>query len=411
MDTLNGFNRKHPMKSLVLFSILFLSQLSHSQWYEQASGVSSQLADVGFLNDNEGYAVGNSKILKTSDGGTNWSISYDCSYILESITFTQNKTHIVGHNISTSESMYLKSFDNGASWIETVLPTAGVLSDIFFPSNLIGYTIGSQGILLKTVDGGNSWNPYGTGISSMIEAIYFHDDSHGFAVGGFSGGYMYETLDGGSTWNEISVAATTFLQSITFSSASVGYTVGWDGDIFKTTDGGANWSQQTPVAVYGNLDVCFTDDNTGYIVGGQSSAAEIQKTTDGGNTWTSQSIQVNHGLISIHFPSSNNGFAVGASGTILNTSNAGGVGIYEIESSLVKIEVYPNPCVNNFEIKMSSNAEEVLNIDIISDIGKIVYSQPYLINEAIDVSHLKNGVYLVRINFQGHTLIKKLYKK
>jgi hypothetical protein len=77
----------------------------------------------------------------------------------------------------------------------------------------------------------------------------------------------------------------------------------------------------------------------------------------------------------------------------------------------VKIEVYPNPCVNNFEIKMSSNAGEVLNIDIVSDIGKIVYSQPYLTDKVIDVSHLKSGVYLVKINFQGHQIIKKLYKK
>jgi hypothetical protein len=276
---------------------------------------------------------------------------------------------------------------------------------------LIGYSIGSQGTLLKTIDGGSSWDLHGTGISSMIQEIYFHDTNHGFAVGGFSGGYMYETFDGGLTWTEITVSASSFLQGITFSSPNIGYAVGWDGDIFKTTDAGVNWTQQTPVQVYGNMDVHFTNDNTGYIVGGEAAVAEIQKTIDGGNSWVSQSPVVNHGLIGVHFPSANTGFAVGGGGTILNTSNAGGLTISEIESNSTRITLFPNPCVNSFEFSLSSNLSAIDQIEIISDNGQIVYSQPYAEGKEINVTELLSGVYLVRIQLQEGSIIKKLYKK
>lgn len=398
------------MKTFTLFLALCLSHVVTAQWNEQNSGITSQLTDVRFQSDTEGFAVGFSKILKTTDGGTNWSTSYTCNYFLEGIEFTQNKIHVIGHDSQSGESKILFSSDNGGSWSELTLPQAGILNDICFATNLIGYAMGTQGTLLKTVDGGISWNVHGTGVSSMIQALYFFDENHGFAAGGFSGGYIFETTDGGSTWTEISVAASSFLQGITFVNTAIGYVVGWDGDIFKTTNGGITWLQQTPVQVYGNMDVQFIDQSTGYIVGGGSNSAEIQKTTDGGNSWFSQSPAVNQGLVALHFPSPNVGYAVGAGGTILNTSNGGGVSLSELEINSTQVTVYPNPCENHFELVMSSESWDIDKVDIISDAGAIVYSQAFSEGDPIDVSELTSGVYLVRMNVGDEVIMKKLYK-
>lgn len=399
------------MKHLILATLLSFSFLSNAQWTEQTSGVSTQLTDVRFKTDNLGFAIGAGKILKTANGGLSWFTSYNCDYFLESIEFTQTKIHVVGYNLTTSESMYISSTNNGATWTETTLPSTGILNDLFFPSDLTGYAIGSQGDLLKTTNGGTNWTLHGTGISSMIQALYFHDNNHGFAVGGFSGGYLFETTDGGLTWTELPILATTFLQGITFSSPTIGYIAGWDGDIFKTSDGGSTWTPQTPAAVYGNLDVCFTDDNTGYIVGGSATSAEIQKTINGGNSWFSQSPGVNQGLIAVHFPSPGTGYAVGSGGTILSTTNAGGLTLTEIENNAHQVEIFPNPCTDKFELKTAFNVEQIVSIQIISDQGKLVYNQSYDQDEPMNVSELAAGVYLVKINLEEHTIIKKLYKK
>lgn len=399
------------MKYVALFVILTLSQLSIAQWNQQSSGVTNQLTDVRFKTDTEGYVVGASRILKTTDGGNTWNTVHSSSFYLEAIEITTTKILVVGYNTSTSESMLLSSSNNGVSWIETVLPSAGIVNDIFFPSSQIGYAAGSQGTILKTLNGGITWNVIGSGISSMIQSLYFHDANHGFAVGGFSGGYMYETVDGGLTWNEITVSATSFLQAITFSSTSTGYAVGWDGDIFKTTDGGTSWTQQTPVQVYGNMDVYFTDNATGYIVGGSASSAEIQKTIDGGNSWFSQSPGVSHGLIGLHFPSANTGFAVGDAGTILSTSNGGGLSISELPSTAIDIELFPNPCETSFEFQFSSPLSSIEQVEIISGNGQLVYSEPYAEGNAIDVSQFSSGLYLVKLTIQGQSIIRKLYKK
>ncbi|NVK64428.1 MAG: T9SS type A sorting domain-containing protein [Flavobacteriales bacterium] len=399
------------MKIFTLLLGLLLSQVVTAQWNEQNSGISNQLTDVRFRNDMEGLAIGTYKIMKTTDGGSNWSTSYTCNYFLEAIEFTQNRTYVIGHNAQIGESIILFSSDNGTSWSELTLPQAGILNDICFVTDLIGYTMGTEGTLLKTVDGGISWNAHGTGVSSMIQALYFHDANHGFAAGGFSGGYLFETTDGGLTWTEISVSATSFLQSITFTNVDIGYAVGWDGDIFKTVDGGANWSQQTPVQVYGNMDVQFTENNIGYIVGGSSNSAEIQKTIDGGVNWFSQSPAVNQGLVAVHFPSSGVGYAVGAAGTIVKTSNAGGVSLSELDLNSNKVTIFPNPCENSFELRMSSNELSIDDIEIISDAGAVVYRQSFSKGEKIDVSELESGVYLVKITMGGKVAVKKLYKR
>ncbi|MFT5778447.1 MAG: photosystem II stability/assembly factor-like uncharacterized protein [Crocinitomicaceae bacterium] len=399
------------MKLIILLCLTVTSNFAFTQWNQQSSGINSQLTDVEFINDLEGFAVGNSKILKTINAGVDWTLSYDCDYLLESVEFTVNKIIVVGYDIFNSQSIALISNDNGVTWIETVLSPAGFLYDVDFPTDLIGYTMGSQGILLKTVDGGNTWNVYGTGISSLIQDIYFHDSSHGFAVGGLSGGYIYETLDGGATWIEIVISATSFLQGIYFSSTNIGYAVGWDGDIFKTINGGLNWTQQTPVQVYGNMDVYFVDDNVGYIVGGGAFIAEIQKTEDGGNTWFSQSPLVNYGLIGVHFPSTDIGYTVGDGGTILNTDNGGGVSLDELEAGSTQLEVYPNPCTDAFKIKISDDKINNVTISIISDDGKIVFEGAFNNGDEVPVTNLNSGVYLIKIISDDQSFIKKLYKQ
>jgi len=58
----------------ILFAILIYNNVLISQWYQQVSGVTSDLSSVHFFDQQNGIVVGDQgTIIKTSDGGTTWT--------------------------------------------------------------------------------------------------------------------------------------------------------------------------------------------------------------------------------------------------------------------------------------------------------------------------------------------------
>ncbi|WP_458626285.1 T9SS type A sorting domain-containing protein [Winogradskyella sp. PC D3.3] len=70
------------------------------------------------------------------------------------------------------------------------------------------------------------------------------------------------------------------------------------------------------------------------------------------------------------------------------------------------ISIYPNPASNELHINTTGKAE----VSIYDILGKMVISKEVNTNSAIAIASLKNGIYLVRIKFNGkisqHRLIK-----
>ena len=76
--------------------------------------------------------------------------------------------------------------------------------------------------------------------------------------------------------------------------------------------------------------------------------------------------------------------------------------------SNTEFSIYPNPATNGFvNITTSSNA--AINVSVYDVIGKQVLSQT--INNRLDVSNLKTGVYILQLNQNGATTTKKLVIK
>ena len=84
--------------------------------------------------------------------------------------------------------------------------------------------------------------------------------------------------------------------------------------------------------------------------------------------------------------------------SIGEVQNACVTGVNEIEMKSV-ITIYPNPSRNILNIEVSS-FELMETIQIFDQIGKLVYSGPF--NNSIDVSHLKSGLYILKI--EGPTI-------
>jgi len=139
----------------------------------------NQINGMQFVNANLGYAVGNcGTILKTADGGTNWSIlSSGTTSHLNAVSFVDASTGwVVG-----AGGVILKTADGGATWD---LQTKGTtLNGVFFIDANNGWAVGDTGLILRTTDGGANWGSFGSPTSNSLKSVHFADASYGWAAG------------------------------------------------------------------------------------------------------------------------------------------------------------------------------------------------------------------------------------
>ena len=64
--------------------------------------------------------------------------------------------------------------------------------------------------------------------------------------------------------------------------------------------------------------------------------------------------------------------------------------------------VFPNPAQNNIIINSPNQSLKASKIEILTAIGQVIYTQPFVWNEPIDISNLPNGLYFIQV--KGHHL-------
>ena len=270
------------------------------QWqYPKPQG--NTLYDIHVFNKDTAIAVGDyGTIIKTTDGGMNWSVKYklcDMDYLFR----------------------------------------------ICFVNNNVGFAAGGKA-LLKTEDGGENWSVLKTDTTNHgYSCLYFTDEDTGFV---FGTGQILKTTDGGKNWKRSFITQYDDIpsfQSVSFVDSQHGWGVcfGFYGnEIYRTTDGGKTWEQCTNInpRIYGSNGVHFIDKNTGWVVSGMG---DIIKTTDGGQTWLNQRNDINTHYYSVYFINADTGWVVGNpgtsrldTGTVLITTNGGTT--WEDQSSEIK---------------------------------------------------------------------------
>jgi photosystem II stability/assembly factor-like uncharacterized protein len=123
------------------------------------------------------------------------------------------------------------------------------LNGVAFPDATHGWAVGEDDgamggmgyIILVTADGGAHWTvqkdtadePY----YNILYGVAFSDDTHGWAVGGYSP--ILATSDGGATWTVQDKSATQpAFNGIAFSDATHGWAVSFHSTIVATSTGG-----------------------------------------------------------------------------------------------------------------------------------------------------------------------------
>jgi parallel beta-helix repeat protein/predicted outer membrane repeat protein len=299
-----------------------------SPWALLNSGTTCTLNSVYFTDATTGYAVGGDawsygKILKTTNGGSDWTTqTLSSNSYLNSVYFTNTNT---GYVVGTYGTI-LKTTNGGLTWNNQTSGITSTLYAVYFTSKDTGYAVGGNsydsGTILKTTNGGSSWLPQTSGTTNNLYAVYFKDSYTGYAVG--YNGTILKTTNGGLNWTAQNSGSTSnSLHSVVFLNENAGYATGTNtsmamATILKTTDGGVNWNAQVFSSANEISSIVLINADTAYAVGESSGmSGKIFKTIDGGTNWSILSSGDPNALYSVYFTDSNRGYIVGGGGAVL----------------------------------------------------------------------------------------------
>jgi photosystem II stability/assembly factor-like uncharacterized protein len=147
----------------------------------------------------------------------------------------------------------LISADEGATWIQSVVPTRAMLTAVTFPTETHGWAVGHDGVILHTRDGGETWlrQDDGKDLETIFLDVLFLDARRGFVVGAY--GKFLETTDGGKSWTPRRIFEEDLhLNRLTQDQAGTLFLAGESGLVLVSTDKGATWSR-SPLEYEGSL--------------------------------------------------------------------------------------------------------------------------------------------------------------
>jgi photosystem II stability/assembly factor-like uncharacterized protein len=277
--------------------------------------------DIDFFDEYFGLAVGNTgTIIKTSDGGLNWSLkeSHRPEHILEVDVVSNSIAYAIGYYF------IIKTTDGGENWFTIPDPTNFYLNDIFFIDELKGFIVGEVGHMYYTDDGGNSWINQNSGTTAELKSIHFFNENIGMALGYTNNysDYIIRTTDGGITWINCSFSNSPFFiaEGIFLTTELKAFVISMD-DLFYTSNGGQTWMQQQFESSTAFASIAFYDSLNGYISGFE----EIYRTSNGGNSWETFSFSLGDAiwLYGITAPNQNLIYSAGRWGRMVYSSDGG----------------------------------------------------------------------------------------
>ena len=164
-----------------------------ASWFPQNSGTYNTMRSVWFTSETNGIAVGDGgTIIKTSNAGENWNVIPGVSTgYLTNVCFTDSENGWIA-----GDSYLLRSTNGGSNWITQPAVTNPYY--IYFFTPMIGYTLGFNGAgteIKKTTNGGQTWEDQHCPAQYNIYSVCFASALTGCAVG-YSGTILRTTTGG-----------------------------------------------------------------------------------------------------------------------------------------------------------------------------------------------------------------------
>ncbi len=411
-------------------------------WYQQfiTNIGGRQINDITFTDSLHGFAITNevsdtSFVLRTTNGGDNWTINHFdsgiCSYY--SVQFLNTNTGFVsGYIYNGSNYRLLKTTNGGNTWVYVDHSSDIVAIDMHVLSIDTIWLVDSgslTGGVYRTTNGGASWDHQINLGSSNPDHLFMYSSTFGF-IGKYGGSYLRRTTNGGLNWDVVESGGFNGFSDMCFVNTLTGYRA--ISTIKKTTDGGISWvSQVLPqggqIITSAITKISVLNKDTLWGIGGEilvnsQSRGIIYRTINGGQNWTFQTpdtgIFVPGPYNYIQFVNSKCGWAytLGLYGGIHTTTGGDPVwltGIEQISSEVPKeyklFQNFPNPFnpSTNIKYQITNNRSYIKLIvyDIAGrEIIKLVDREQNAGTYKVDwnASGYSSGVYFYTLTVNGN---------
>ncbi|EJM25553.1 BNR/Asp-box repeat protein [Pseudomonas sp. GM21] len=146
------------MISVGLHGLIQRSTDGGKTWQQVDSPVSSDLVQVRFRDEHNGWIVGHDAlVLHTTDGGRNWQVQLDGRRLLKLLNGYYGPRAEKGDE---SAALVLKEVAMAASTSATPDVLAAPFLDVMFDKQGNGFAVGAFGLLLHSTDNGENWEPW-----------------------------------------------------------------------------------------------------------------------------------------------------------------------------------------------------------------------------------------------------------
>ena len=307
---------------------------------------SPQITDLQMLDAINGWAIGDTNVLRTTDGGATW---YDVTPAgINGVDVTAGRFFLDPSNAwvttsgaTTTTGTLHHTIDGGHTWSSIAIPFGGASLQFLDASDgwaLVGLGAGMSHeavAVFRTHDGGTTWNqvfiddPMVSGSTDTLplvgdkNGIVALDGNRGWVTGEQPSSdfiYVYISQDGGATWVQQTInmpagysgAMTNAFLPRFFNSTNgvlpVGLYFETPGTVFYlSNDGGLTWNPSTPVVLNGSYSIASQVD---FFLWDGGPALYVSH--DSGSTWSTvkPNININDTLLSFQFVNATTGWAV-----------------------------------------------------------------------------------------------------
>jgi photosystem II stability/assembly factor-like uncharacterized protein len=383
-----------------LLLILFATQIGFAQWQQTSCPTSSYINC--FTNSGTDIFVGTAGhgIYLTSDSGNTWTAKNSGLGNLTVTSMALSGTTIFA---GTYGGVY-KSINHGSTWT-SASPSITVTCLAISDTNIFAGT--DAGIYLS-VNNGATWTAVNTGLTNLHVRSIAISGNNIFAGTWNSGGVFLSTNNGGNWTAKNSGITNLNIYSVAFYGTEILAGTG-GGGIFLSLNNGTSWSAKNTGLV--NLFVqAFAIRDTNIFAG--TFGGGVYRSKNNAANW----VPINYGLTNSFIFSLNiNGKKIYAGTNTAGVWRCGlteYIGIDEL-GSVNHLLVFPNPAseILNYTIDNSSFLNDIY-ISVYDLQGKLIFSRTSNLSKSeIDINNLPKGIYLLKIIYNQHEIVKKFVKE
>ncbi len=270
---------------LILIALLFSFSIQAQVWKKLAKSGNAGLLDIVFISKSNGFVLSSGKVLKTTDTGKTWTQILSSYNRFTHINFIDaNNGFIIGY-----DDLVLKTTDGGTNWSlrrtgnsdDDLLNIFAIDQDTVFvtgPDNLDNKD--SINYLEYTYNGGNSWSRKSLNSSKILTSLKMWTKNKGVLCTLSNG--VFVTTNGFSNYN-VNTSLNIQISDFKVIQDSIVVLVGNNGKIVRSIDYGKTYKSVSSPTSENLKGIYFTNDSVGMVCGEKGT---ILMSYNSGLSWT-----------------------------------------------------------------------------------------------------------------------------